>query len=169
MCGVAFPRSEPVPSQPVESIRFPERFVPVIGDYEKLTGAKLGPETLVHFIELSSTSVLSQVDPKKRFRAGQMARKNLGHGKFSLNPDEWLKMVYEIPSDAVPSRVWITGAGDRYHASRDCRGMKSGQEYAISKGKEKLNPQFVKLRRAAFELGLSPCLVCKPPKYSAGS
>ncbi|TXK35410.1 hypothetical protein [Nonomuraea sp. C10] len=32
--------------------------------------------------------------------------------------------------------VWMTGAGDRYHASPDCLALKAGQEGGLAQGYE---------------------------------
>lgn len=148
-----------------KEIKIAERFLLLANDYNFLTGHKLEGIVLQNFLEHPVIGQLSVVEGNRRLQAGRNVRKSLGERKFSLDLDEWLEAVYDLHSPDSNSRVWITDGGTKYHASRECQGMKSGQEYARWKGKETYNPQFIPIRRAAFVLGLTPCLVCKPKKY----
>jgi endogenous inhibitor of DNA gyrase (YacG/DUF329 family) len=143
-----------------------ERFLILANDYRSLTGHALANDVLDEFIKHAASGPLSVVESARRMKAGKNCRKSLGNGKFALDLNEWLESVYEVPETEKHSRVWITDGGGKYHSSRDCNGMRSGQEFARWKGKDTYNPQFISIRRAAYILGLSPCLVCKPPRFS---
>jgi hypothetical protein len=142
-----------------------ERFLLLANDYKALTGHNLEGDVLKAFVAHPASSTLSVVEGARRIRAGQKCRRGIGAGKYSLDLGLWLETVYEINEPDSQSRVWITDGGTKYHSVRDCKGMRDGQEYARRKGKETYNPQFVPIRRAAFVMGLMPCLVCKPRKY----
>jgi hypothetical protein len=156
------------PSQEVsenKETRIAERFLLLANDYKSLTGHTLEGQVLKSFVEHPASARLSIIDGARRLKAGKACRKSLGDGKYSLDLALWLEAVYDVREEVITSRVWITDGGSKYHSSRDCKGMRDGQEYARWKGKETYNPQFIQIRRAAFVLGLTPCLVCKPSKY----
>lgn len=142
-----------------------ERFLLLANDYRSLTGHILEGEVLQSFINNAASSTLSVIDAEKRMQAGRKSRKSLGNGKYSLNLAEWLEAVYEIREPRMQSRVWITTGGAKYHTDPECTAFSSGQEFARWKGKDTYKPEFVEIRYASFVLGLSPCLVCKPPTY----
>ena len=145
--------------------RIAERFLLLANDYRALTGHVLEGEVLQSFVNHPASGTLSVIDADRRVQAGRKCRKSLGAGKYSLDLTQWLEAVYEIHEAPNQSRVWITQGGTKYHANRECSGITGGQEYARWKGKDTYNPQFIEIRRASFVLGLSPCLVCKPPIY----
>ena len=151
----------------IKENRITERFIILARDYKSLTGHALEGELLRAFVNHPAAGRLSMVETSRRLTAGKQIRISLGANKYSLDLTKWLEAVYEVePKDSI-SRVWITEGGLKYHAYRDCKGMSDGQEYARWKGKETYNPQYVKIRQAAFVLGLLPCLVCKPPRFKA--
>ena len=141
------------------------RYPLVAEDFQSLTGQFLDGELLKQFREHPAIAVLNVVERKRRLKAGQNVRKNLGNGKFELDLSTWLNAVYDIEPTKTVSRVWITQGGARYHIDSDCSGIVEGQDYARHKGKETYKVQFIPIRDAAFVLGLTPCLICKPPKY----
>ena len=145
--------------------RITERFLLLANDYRALTGHVLECEVLQSFVNHPASGTLSVINTEKRMQAGRKCRKSLGRGKYSLDLTHWLEAVYEIHEAPIQSRVWITQGGTKYHTNRECSGITGGQEYARWKGKDTYNPQFIEIRRASFVLGLSPCLVCKPPVY----
>lgn len=142
-----------------------ERFLLLANDYRTLTGHVLEGEVLQSFVNHPASGTLSVINADRRMQAGRKCRKSLGAGKYSLDLTQWLEAVYEIHEAPNQSRVWITQGGTKYHTNRECSGITGGQEYARWKGKDTYNPQFIEIRRASFVLGLSPCLVCKPPTY----
>ena len=145
--------------------RITERFLLLANDYRALTGHVLEGEVLQSFVNHPASGTLSVINADKRMQAGRKCRISLGGGKFSLDLTHWLEAVYELHEAPFQSRVWITQGGTKYHTNRECSGITGGQEYARWKGKDTYNPQFIEIRRASFVLGLSPCLVCKPPVY----
>jgi hypothetical protein len=148
-----------------KEVKIAERFLLLANDYRDLTGHILDGEVLKIFLEHPSVGRLSVIERSRRLRAGKQIRKRLSEKKFSLDLSAWLEAVYEDPALDSNSRVWITDKGSKYHGSRDCKGMRDGQEYARWRGKDTYNPQFVPIRTASFVLGLTPCLVCKPKRY----
>lgn len=146
-------------------VKIAERFLLLANDYRDLTGHILDGEVLKIFLEHPSVGRLSVIERSRRLRAGKQIRRSLGEKKYSLDLSAWLEAVYEDPALDSNSRVWITDKGSKYHGSRDCKGMRDGQEYARWRGKDTYNPQFVPIRTASFVLGLTPCLVCKPKRY----
>jgi len=167
-CGLRIPKVE-TKSQESESEskerKIAERFILLANDYKELTGHSLDQNVLKAFIAHPASASLSVVESPRRLQAGRSCRKNLGGGKYSLDLALWLEAVYEVQGSESQTRVWITYRGTKYHSSRDCKGMIGGQDYARSKGKDTYNPEFIPIRRAAFILGLAPCLVCKPARY----
>ena len=167
-CGLKIPVSPGVnTSKEIENStrKIAERFFFFFNDYRSLTGHILEGEVLQSFINNAASSTLSVIDSQKRMQAGRKCRKSLGNGKYSLNLAEWLDAVYEIREPRMQSRVWITTGGTKYHTDPECTAFSSGQEFARWKGKDTYKPEFVEIRYASFVLGLSPCLVCKPPTY----
>lgn len=142
------------------------RYPLVAADFQSLTGQLLEGELLKQFREHPAIAVLNVVERKRRLKAGQNVRKNLGNGKFELDLSTWLNAVYDIEPTKTISRVWITQGGARYHIDSDCSGIVEGQDYARHKGKETYKVQFIPIRDASYVLGLTPCLICKPPKYN---
>lgn len=170
-CGVRLScatkdKTEEITGNKVE--RIAERFLLLANDYKALTGHILEGQILKTFVDHPASGKLSVVESSRRLKAGQACRKSLGGGKYSLDLALWLEAVYETQDETRQTRVWITDGGTKYHSSRECKGMRDGQEYARWKGRETYNPQFIQIRRAAFVLGLNPCLVCKPSKYEGG-
>lgn len=156
-------KDETPQAQPKE---LPQRFQELLEDYANLTGNR--PEGIVReeFLANQTSSILSVIDRDRRIKAGKKCRINLGSNKYRLDLEIWLDTIYSNPDGSSVSRVWITSRGMKYHLGRDCRGIEDGQSYARARGKDTYNPQFVPIRRAAFILGLSPCSVCKPPKFT---
>ena len=167
-CGVKIQiSSEVINNKDTESHtkRIAERFLLLANDYRALTGHVLEGEVLQSFVNHPASGTLSVINAEKRVQAGKKCRISRGGGKYSLDLTQWLEAVYEIHEAPTQSRVWITQGGTKYHTNRECSGITGGQEYARWKGKDTYNPQFIEIRRASFVLGLSPCLVCKPPVY----
>jgi hypothetical protein len=153
-------------SLPVKKI--PERFLPVIDEYESLTHPKLTEEQKLRFIESPPVGKLSVNDPKRRSIAAKQVLSANGDGTFKLDVLEWAKAMYDFEDPQASSnvRVWMTAGGERYHKNRDCKGLIDGQNFASWKGKETYRPQFVSLKEAAWVLGKAPCDVCKPDKWN---
>ena len=147
----------------------PERYLPVIAEYESLTNTKLSELQKLKFIELSPVGQLSVNVSQRRVAAAKLVMESTGDGTYKLDVLEWAKAMYELKDpQANPSvRVWMTSGGDKYHSSRDCKGLVAGQSFASWKGKETYKPQYVPLRNAAWVLGKVPCEVCKPKKWES--
>jgi hypothetical protein len=145
----------------------PERYLPVISEYESLTNTKLSELQKLRFIESPPVGQLSVNVSERRVAAAKQVMKSNSDGTFKLDVLEWAKAMYELKDpQANPSvRVWMTSGGDKYHSSRDCKGLVAGQSFASWKGKETYKPQYVPLRDAAWVLGKVPCEVCKPKKW----
>ena len=167
-CGIKLlnipaPISEP-PDSPVR--RISDRFKELIEDYEHLTGSTLNESTIEDFLKHPAVGSLSVIDRERRLKSGTQIRQELKKGLFAINLQAWLDHIYDHPLKASAARVWITTKGDKYHLDRNCRGLISGQNYARFFGKDTYNPQFEEIHYAAFVLGKSPCIVCKPPTYT---
>lgn len=145
----------------------PDRYLPVIFEYESLTKTKLSELQKLRFIESPPVGQLSVNVSERRVAAAKQVMKSNGDGTYNLDVLEWAKAMYELKDpQANPSlRVWMTSGGDKYHSSRDCKGLVAGQSFASWKGKETYKPQYVPLRDAAWVLGKVPCEVCKPKKW----
>lgn len=151
----------------VVETKIPERFLPVIADYEKLTGNILSNELRVQFIQFPAVGRLSMNPSERRMAAGRNVRVLKPGGKYELNLENWSDAMYQIenPRNQQGIRVWITSGGSKYHKSQDCRGLSEGQSFARWKGKDTYKPEFVLLRDAAWISDRQPCDVCKPPKW----
>lgn len=153
----------------VAETNIPERFLPVMSDYERLTGNVLTDELKVKFIEFSAVGRLSMNSSERRMAAGLKVRLLMPDGKFELNLEDWSDAMYQIenPRSKQGIRVWVTSGGSKYHKSQDCRGLSDGQSFARWKGKDTYKPEFVLLRDAAWISGRLPCDICKPPKWES--
>ena len=149
---------------PVDDLKIPERFLPVISEYEKLTGNSLTPTLKSQFIQFPAVGRLSMNTSERRMVAGLKVRVQKANGKFELNLENWADAMYEIdnPRSQENIRVWITSGGCKYHKPQDCRGLSEGQSFARWKGKDTYKPEFVLLRDAAWISDRRPCDVCKP-------
>jgi hypothetical protein len=153
----------------VAEAKISERFLPVISDFEKLTGNVLTNEFRVQFIQFPAVGRLSMNSPERRMAAGLNVRVPKPDGKYELNLEKWSDAMYQIenPRSKQGIRVWITSGGTKYHKSQDCRGLSEGQSFARWKGKDTYKPEFVLLRDAAWISGRPPCDICKPPKWES--
>jgi len=158
--------SKVVENENISVSTLPERLRILIEDYEQLTGHHMSEAVLKLFLQHQSIGRLSVIDRDRRKQAGTQVRKQLLNKKYSLDLDDWLNFIYDIPITNQQNRVWITTGGAKYHLRQDCSALISGQKYAQAKGKETYKPQFVLLRDAAFVNEFKPCEICKPPKYS---
>ena len=145
----------------------PDRFIAVIQEYETFTNTKLSYEQKLRFIDHPSVGQLSVNDAKRRAQAAKIVLKPSGDGTFKLDVFEWARAMYDFkdPKSSRSERVWITARGDKYHRKRDCKGLTDGQSFAMWKGKETYQPQYVPLSDAAWILGKLPCEVCKPEEW----
>lgn len=151
-------------SSPIEVAKIPERFLPVISEYEKLTGNLLTPDLKTQFIQFPAVGRLSMNTSERRMAAGLKVRVLKSTGKYELNLELWADTMYQIenPRSQEHVRVWITSGGSKYHKSQDCKGLSEGQSFARWKGKDTYKPEFVLLRDAAWISGRQACEVCKP-------
>jgi len=147
--------------------RIPERFLPVIAEYESLTKTKLSESQKLRFIEYPPVGQLSVNASARRVAAAKKILMSNGDGTFKLDVLEWAKSMYELedPLSKPELRVWMTSGGDKYHSNRECKALAAGQSFASWKGKEIYKPQFVTLKEAAWVYGKVPCEVCKPKKW----
>ena len=155
------------PSVQMISRAIPDRYLPVIAEYESLTNTKLSDSQKLKFVEAPSVGQLSVNASQRRVAAAKRVMESNGNGTYRLDILEWAKAMSELKDpQANPSvNVWMTSGGDKYHSSRDCKGLVAGQSFASWKGKEIYKPQYVPLRDAAWVLGKAPCDICKPKKW----
>ena len=151
-------------TSPVVELKIPDRFLPVISEYEKLTGNVLTPELKSQFIQFPAVGRLSMNTSERRMASGLKVRVLKANGKYELNLELWADTMYQIenPRSQEHVRVWITSGGSKYHKSQDCKGLSEGQSFARWKGKDTYKPEFVLLRDAAWISDRLPCDVCKP-------
>ena len=162
-CGI---RVQSAVAHPNKTI--PERFCVLIEEYESLTRTKLTQDQKLRFIEYPQVGQLSVNDSQRRLTAAKQVLISNGDGTFKLDVLEWAKAMYDVedPMASYTERVWITSGGEKYHRSRECRGLVDGQSYATWKGKDTYRPQFISIKDASWILGKLPCDVCKPEKWS---
>jgi len=162
-CGAKLEAIAPIPKKTI-----PERFLPVIEEYEFFTHTKLTQEQKLRFIESTPVGRLSMNDAKRRSTAAKQVLSANSDGTFKLDVLEWAKAMYDFedPQASSSARVWITSGGEKYHKVQTCKGLIDGQSFASWKGKETYRPQFISLKDAAWILGKSPCDVCKPEKWT---
>jgi hypothetical protein len=165
-CPECGSKVQSVAALPKKSI--PERFLVLIDEYEALTCIKLTQEQKLRFIEHPSVGQLSVNDSRRRSIAATQVLIPNGDGTFKLDVFQWAKAMYDVedPKASHSERVWITSGGEKYHRSRECKGLVDGQSFASWKGKDTYRPQFVSLKDAGWILGKSPCEVCKPERWS---
>ena len=145
----------------------PDRFLPVMAEYELFTKTKLSAAQRLQFVADFCVGKLSVNSSQRRVAAAKKVLEDNGDGTFKLDVFEWVQAMYKLKDPQVKSseRVWTTPGGEKYHRSRDCRALLAGQSFASSKGKDTYKPEFLTLRDAAWRLGKTPCDICKPKKW----
>lgn len=161
-CGT---KVQAIASAPTKKI--PERFLPVIAEYEAFTKTTLSEAEKLRFIEYPPVGKLSVNAAERRIAAAKRVLEPRNDGTFKLDVLEWEKAMYELddPQANRIERVWITSGGEKYHKDRDCKALIAGQSFANWKGKDTYKPQYVTLKDAAWIQGKVACEICKPKKW----
>lgn len=103
-------------------------------------------------------------DPKARkLRYGRDCAEKLGIAvppspHASRRPGGYCEGQTNLLEDTM-AKVWVTGAGDRYHTTRNCLGLESGQAGGEAQGYELREPVEMDLN-VAEAAGKTACGTC---------